>query len=160
MSAVLHALALVVSSACLALSIYRVTRATWTMAAIESVMVCLMLLADSSPAGSAQLASGFALIFLGIVDALITRLRVQAVTAFHVHRSVCLLIMGGVTLSMITTHSESFSTHPHMYSMALMGAIGVIAVAAMLFALRRGLNISALGMIVATGMMSVATITA
>lgn len=160
MPAALHIIALVISSACFVFSLRRMARSQWALAAIDAAMVCVMLAAVSFPAGLAQLCSGVALIVLAMTDALLTRIRASTVSPAHVHRALCLLIMGAATLVMLGHEHISSTSHAHLISMSIIGFLGLAVVGALVVVIRRHLTFASVGMLVATGVMSVATLAA
>ena len=156
MSALLHIVALGVSLVCLAFSPRQAFKSHWGQALIDVSMVALMVLVAANESPLVILLSGMALVVLALVDALSMRL---ALYPSHVHRAICLLIMGAATIAM-GGHAATpeASTHTHVMALWVVGVIGIVAVATLAITLFRRLSVSSAGMLVATGLMSVATI--
>lgn len=157
MPALLHILALGVSLVSLAFSVRQAWKSHWGQALIDALMVALMALVATSQSPLATFLSGMALIVLALIEALSIRL---ALYPSHVHRAICLLIMGAATIAMIGhTVTSAVSPHSHLIAFSLIGVIGIISVALLAITLRQRFSLSSVGMLVATALMSVATIT-
>ncbi len=162
-SAVLHGVALLVSVACLLLSLRRIREKRWREFVIDCAMVAIMIATVFAPVAFG-LTLGATLIALALVEAILARV-MGAARPLHVHRSMCLVIMGAAVISM-SAHEQNSSAqfqapfHPHVMSMSLVGVIGLATVILIAMFMRRRFTLSAVGMLVATGLMSVATVAA
>jgi hypothetical protein len=164
MPATLHLTAFVVSLVCLGYSVRSATRSRWKEAVVDLSMVVLMGVVLVNPSATWQLASGALLITLALIEAVTSRFMRLSSHAGHVHRSLCLLVMGATTLAMVShAHGAAvagLTVHSHILSIALVGIGGLVVVLAVAIKIGSRLNFSAVGMLVATALMSVATIAA
>jgi hypothetical protein len=164
MPASLHLSALVVSLACLGFSARLATRSRWKEALIDLCMVALMGAVLFNPTATWQLTSGALLIILALVEAVTSRFMRPTSSAGHAHRALCLLVMGATTLAMVG-HAHVASgvpptIHSHIATIAFVGIGGLLIVFALAIKLGARLKVSSAGMLVATALMSVATIAA
>ena len=164
MPATLHLTAFVVSLVCLGYSVRSATRLRWKEAFVDLCMVVLMGVVLVNQSATWQLASGALLIMLALIEAVTSRFMRLSSHAGHVHRALCLLVMGATTLAMVD-HAHvatvaGLTVHSHIATIAFVGIAGLVVVLAVAIRIGSRLNFSAAGMLVATALMSVATIAA
>jgi hypothetical protein len=127
-------------------------------------MVVVMAAVVINQTASWHLVSGTLLIGLALGESIWSRLARRSGAGGHAHRAICLLVMGATTLAMLGhssgTPAPMASPHVHVATLALVGIVGLVIVVAVTIKLGSRLNISAAGMLVATALMSVATIAA
>ncbi len=164
MPATMHLLALAVSVVCLGFSVWSVTRSKWREATIDLCMVVVMIAVVINQTAWWNLVSGAVLIALALGESIWSRLARRSGAAGHAHRAICLLVMGATTLAMLGhssgTPAAMTSSHVHVETLALVGTVGLVVVVAVAIKIRSRLNVPAAGMLVATALMSVATIAA
>jgi hypothetical protein len=151
----LHLVALAVSVVCLLFSVRQAWRSQWTQAFTDAAMVALMAFVAFFTSPLTSLVAGALLIALAIVEAAIAR---RSTVAGHMHRAVCLLIMGATTIAMLGHGVAAVPVHSHALALATVGVIGLVAVVGFALAMRRKMTVPSAGMLVATALMSVATI--